>query len=152
MQAGVSRRIELSFVASLSSTRTNDAAFLYEIDLDVLDAVGAAALDSALSGDLTKLNALEGDAPSHGVTTLASRTQEVRKKKISWRINLVGIVNIMSMSELVRTASIAHDEDSGDVVILDKVTSDRVGAITTGRQIRKLRYESTMMSLSYRAN
>ena len=151
MKAGVSRRIELSIAASFSSSRTNDAAFLYEIDLDALDAIGAAALDSALSGDLTKLNALEGDAPSHGVTTLASRTQEVRKKKIAWRINLVGIVNIMSMSELVKTASIAHDEDSGDVVILDKVTSDRVGAITTGRQIRKLLYESTMMSLSYRA-
>jgi len=72
MKAGVSRRIELSFAASLSTTRTNDAAFLYEIDLDALDAIGSAAVDSALAGDLTKLNALEGDAPSHGVTTLAT--------------------------------------------------------------------------------
>lgn len=151
MKAGLSRRIELSVAASLSSSRTDDAAFLYEIDLDALDAIGESALDFALAGDLTKLNALEEHTPSHGITTLASRTQDIRAKKIALRINLVGIVNIMSMSELVRTASIAHDEDSGDVVILDKVTSDRVGAITTRRQIRKLLYESTMMSLSYRA-
>jgi hypothetical protein len=151
MKAGLSRKIELAIAASFSSSSTNEAAFLYEIDLDTLDATGAAALDSALSGDLSPLNALEDEQAAHGIRVLRSRTQSVRKRKVAWRINLVGIVNVLSMSELVRKGSIAHDAESGELVIVDQITSDRVGAITTNKQIRKVLYESTMMSLTYRA-
>ena len=150
MKAGLSRKIELAIAASFSASATDEAAFLYDIDFDNLDAVGAAALDSALAGDLSELNALEDD-PSHGVRVLQSRTLSIRKRKLAWRINLVGIVNVLSMSELVRSGSVAHDEESGELVIVDKITSDRVGAITTNKQIRKLLYESALMSLTYRA-
>jgi hypothetical protein len=151
MQAGLSRRVELALAASIASAAIDEAAFLYEIDLDALDKAGAEAIDQALAGDLTLLNALEGDAAAHGIETIQSRTQALRKKKVSFRVNLVGIVNVLSMKELVKTATVTHDADSGEVVIVDKATSDRVGAITTGKHIRKLLYESTMMSLTYRA-
>ena len=151
MKAGLSRRVELAIAASIAGAATDEAAFLYEIDLDALDKVGADALDQALAGDLTRLNALESDAGSHGIETIQSRTQAIRKKKVAWRLNLVGIVNVLSMKELVKTATVTHDAESGEVVIVDKATSDRVGAITTGKQIRKLLYESTLMSLTYRA-
>jgi hypothetical protein len=151
MKAGLSRKIELALAASFSSSRADEAAFLYEIDLDGLDPTGTAALDSALSGDLSRLNALEDAPAGHGIRVLRSRTQSMRKRKLAWRINLVGIVNVLSMSELVRSGAVAHDAESGEIVIVDKVTSDRVGAITTGKQLRKLLYESTIMSLTYRA-
>ncbi len=53
MKAGLSRRIELAIAASISGAAVDEAAFLYEIDLDALDATGAAAIDRALAGDLT---------------------------------------------------------------------------------------------------
>ncbi len=151
MKAGLSRKVELAVAASFSSSTTNEAAFLYEIDLDALDAEGEAALGSALAGDLSLLNAIEGDAPAHGIHTLASRMRTIRKKKVAWRINVVGIINVLSMRELVKAGSIAHDHESGELVVLDKITSDHVGAITSGKHIRKLLYESTLMSLTYRA-
>jgi hypothetical protein len=151
LKAGLSRKIELAVAASLSLSKQEDAAFLYEIDLDALDATGAKALDSALAGDLSELNLLEDNASAHGIEVLTSKTQTLRKRKVSWRINLVGIVNVLSMRELVRTGSIAHDEESGEVVVTDKITNDHVGAISTSKLIRKLLYESTLMTLSYKA-
>lgn len=151
MKAALSRKIELAIAASFSSSAIDEAAFQYEIDLDALDDDGADAVDSALAGDLGPINALEDSAAAHGIRVLRSRTRSIRKKRLAWRINLVGIVNVLSMSELVRSGTVAHDQESGELVIVDKITSDRVGAITTNRQIRKLLYESTVMSLTYRA-
>lgn len=151
MTAGLSRRIELAIAASFSSAAVDEAAFLYEIDLDALDHEGADAVDSALSGDLSLINGIEEREAEHGIRVLRSRTRSIRTKRLTWRINLVGIVNVLKMSELVQSGSVAHDEESGEVVIVDKITKDRVGAMTTNRQIRKLLYESTMMSLTFRA-
>jgi hypothetical protein len=151
MKAGLSRKIELSLAASFSSISTNEAAFLYEIDLAALDAAGASAIDSALSGDLTALNALDQAGQGSGIKVLRSRTQAVSKKKVSWRLNLIGIVNVLSMKELVKSGTVAVDEESGEVVIVDKITSDRVGATSVRKHIRRLLYESTIMSLTYRA-
>ena len=151
MKAALSRKIELAIAASFSSSATDEAAFLYEIDLAALDNEGAAALDSALAGDLSLINAIDDVEQAHGIRVLKSRTRSIRKRRVAWRINLVGIINVLSMSELVKSASVAHDEESGELVIIDKITSDHVGAITKNKQIRKLLYESTVMSLTYRA-
>jgi hypothetical protein len=152
MTAGLSRKLEVAVGAQFSALKQDEAAFLYEIDLDALDQAGSAAVDRALSGDLTALNDLEPALPGHGIRMLLSRTELLRVKSISWQINLVGLINVLSMTELVRTGTIVHDEESGELVITDKVTKDRVGAITTPKQIRKLLYESTMMTLTYRAS
>lgn len=151
MKAGLSRRLELAVSAEFSALESNEAAFLYEIDLDALDADGAAAIDRALAGDLTALNAIELDGSRHGIRTVQSRTQALSRKTVSWRINLVGIVNVLSMRELVRSGSVAHDTDSGELVIVDKVTGDRVGASVGPREIRRLLYESALMTLTYKA-
>jgi hypothetical protein len=152
MKGGLSRKLEVAINARLASLREDEAAFLYDIDLDTLDGAGADAIDQALTGNLTALNALEPELPAHGITLLQSQTDVLRKKSVKWRINLLGIINVLSMSELVRTGSVLHDEESGELLITDKVTSDRVGAIVAPKHIRKLLYESTMMTLTYKAS
>ncbi len=152
MKTGLSRKLEVALAAQFSALRHDEAAFLYDVEVDRLDATGAAAIDAALAGDLSHLTALESEAAGHGIRVLQSRTQELRKKTISWRINLVGIVNVLSVSELVRTGTIVHDEVSGELLITDKVTSDRVGAIVGAKTIRKLLYESALMTLTYKAS
>ena len=151
MKAGISRKLEVAVSAAFSSMSQNEAAFLYEIDIDALDAKGAAAIDRALAGDLTAMTALEPQLPRHGISVLQSRTESLRKRTIRWRVNLVGIVNVLSLQELVRTGTVVHDHESGELVITDKMTSDRVGSITGPRQIRKLLYESAVMTLTYKA-
>ncbi len=151
MRAGMSRKLEVAIAAAFSASTDNDAAFLYEINLDRLDGTGSDAIDAALAGDLGPLSRLDATAQSHGIRVLRSKTQLTREKRINWRINLVGLVNVLSMAALVRTGTIAHDEESGELVIADAVSSSRLGGTTTARQIRRLLYESTLMSLTYKA-
>jgi hypothetical protein len=151
MKDGLSRKLEVAIGARLASLREDEAAFLYDIDVATLDDVGAAAVDQALAGDLTALNVLEPQLPAHGITLLQSQTDALRKKSVQWRINLLGVINVLSLSELVRTGTVLRDEESGELLITDKVTSDRVGAVVGPKQIRKLLYESTMMTLTYKA-
>jgi hypothetical protein len=151
MKDGLSRKLEVAIGARLASLRQDEAAFLYDIDLGTLDEVGAAAVEQALSGNLAVLNAVEPQLPAHGITLLQSQTDALRKKSVQWRINLLGVINLLSLSELVRSGTVFRDEESGELLITDKVTSDRVGAAIGPKQIRKLLYESTMMTLTYKA-
>ena len=151
MKDGLSRKLEVAINSRFASLHQDEAAFLYDIDLATLDDAGAAAVDRALAGDLTTLNALEPQLPAHGITLLQSQTDALRKKSVQWRLNLLGVINVLSLSELVRTGTVLHDEESGELLITDKVTSDRVGAVIGPKQMRKLLYESTMMTLTYKA-
>jgi hypothetical protein len=90
--------------------------------------------------------------PGHGLRLLRSASQSLREKQVRWRINLVGIVNLLSMRELVRIGTVVHDAESGELVVTDKITSDRVGASLGPKKLRKLLYESTLMTLTYKAS
>jgi hypothetical protein len=89
--------------------------------------------------------------PAHGLRVLRSASQTLREKQVRWRINLVGIVNLLSMRELIRIGTVVHDQESGELVVTDKITSDHVGANLGPKAIRKLLYESTLMTLTYKA-
>lgn len=152
MKAAISRKLEVSISGQLSSLTRDEAAFMYEVDLDRLDAAGRAAIDRALAGDFTAINALEPDMPGHGLRVLRSASQTLKQKQVRWRINLVGIVNLLSMRELVRIGTVVHDEESGELVVTDKITSDHVGATVGPRKLRKLLYESMLMTMTYKAS
>ena len=151
MRAGISRRLSLELSAAFSSLEQNEAAFCYEIDFEHLDAAGAAAVDEALAGNLRSLNGLEPDLPAHGIRVLQSRTEKLQQKEVKWRLNLIGLVNILSLTELARTGTVFHDEESGELIVTDKVTSDRLGATTKGRALRKMLFESVMLTATYKA-
>ncbi|MFN8058046.1 MAG: hypothetical protein U0Q12_12850 [Vicinamibacterales bacterium] len=151
MRAGLSRKVSLELGASLSSMGQDEAAFLYDIDLDSLDAIGSRALDRALAGDLVELNLLEPSLPAHGIAVLQSRTAHLRRRRVQWRVNLVGLVNVLSLTELVRTGSVFHDRESGELVVADRATTERVGARTESKALRTLLFESVMLSATYKA-
>jgi hypothetical protein len=152
MKAGLSRKLSLELAASFSSLAHDEAAFLYEIDPAALDSAGAAAVNKALSGNLSALNALEPELPAHGIAIVQSRTEHLRRRQVKWRLNVVGLVNALSLHELARKAEVVHDEESGEVVITDAATSERVKAITNRRELRKLLYESLMLTVTYKAS
>jgi hypothetical protein len=150
MRAGMSRKLNVEFAAAFSLLKKEDAAFEYEIDLDELDAHGRAALDKALAGDLTDLNAMESSA-AHGIRTTQSVLTTLRKKTVRWRINLLGLVNVLSVVELAKSGTVFFDDESGELTITDEVTLKRIGAVTNRSEIRKARYESAMLTATYKA-
>ena len=152
IQNGLSRKLALELGASFSSLKQTDAAFLYEIDLNTLDAVGAAAIDKALSGNLGDLNRLEPTLPGHGIALKESRTSHLRTKQVAWRVNVIGLVNVLSLKELAVEATVVHDADSGELLMTDAATSQKVKAITSRKDLHKLLFESLMLTVTYKAS
>lgn len=108
-------------------------------------------MNKALSGDLSDLNRLEPQLPGHGIAIVESRTNRLRQKQVRWRLNVVGLLNVLSLHELATQATVVHDEQSGELLITDAATSRKVRAATSPRELRKLLYQSLMLTLTYKA-
>jgi hypothetical protein len=83
---------------------------------------------------------------------IETRTGNLRQKRVRWRINLLGIVNVLSLTELVRQGTVIHDPESGELMIADEVTSKRIGALSESKSIRKAIFECAMLSSTYKAS
>ena len=62
------------------------------------------------------------------------------------RLNLVGIINIVSRSQLVKSAQCSTVRSPGEIVIADEVSMERLKGVTESRSIRKQLYESVMLT------
>ena len=151
LKAGLSRKLEVAVSAGFTSLQQNEAAFCYDLDLAALDAAGEAAVNKALSGDLSELTLLVPAGAGHGVTLVRSRTQELWKRTVRWRLNLLGLVNVLSVTELVAKGTVLHDEESGEVVITDEASKNSVNATIKGKDLRRLLYQSLMLTVTYKA-
>ena len=76
----------------------DEAIFDYEIQPGALDGVSTSAVNRALHGDLTALTELASPA---GVTLRSSVLTRVRSKGVALKVNLLGIVNLISVSNLI---------------------------------------------------
>ena len=148
------RKLEISLVAALTAAESHGAAFLYEFDLNSLDAAGTAALAAALHGDLSGLT---GDSLPAGVQMVRSIATDLQQTGLTWKINLLGIYNYISTSELVRQGTVVYEPATGDLVITDKATAQRFAAATVnfGADTDKLRHvlaDSFFITAVYRGS
>jgi len=156
LEAGISRKLEVALGFELSSERTAEAAFLFEIEIDKLDDAGRKALHNALDGDLSGLARREEQLPA-GVTLIRSILTEVQKKKHALKFNLLGIYNFISVSSLVLKGTVMFEPSTGDVIITDKATASRITASTLNfaadtKKLRKVLAESVLITAAYRCS
>ncbi len=133
------RKIEISVLAALTAGNSHSAAFLYEFDLDGLDAAGNSALAAALRGNLAGLT---GDSLPIGAEMVRSIATDLQKTGMTWKVNLLGIYNYSSTTELVRQGTVAFEPVTGDLVITDKATAQQIAVSTVnfGADTDKLRH------------
>lgn len=161
VQAGVQRTLELALSFELGSLSAKEAAFLYEVDLQALDPNGRQAILDALGGDLTRLLADEDHLPA-GIKAIQNIFTNLRQAKYVFRINLLGIYNFISVSELILKGQTLFDAETGEVTLTDTATASRIktGALNVGgkpnaadpRQLHKLLASSFLITASYRAS
>ena len=153
LQEGVNHAVQASLDLALSSTADDETIFEYEIQPGGLDAASTSAVNGALHGDLT---ALTGLPPSAGVTLRTSLLTRMRSRGVTLKVNLLGIVNLISVSNLIGKCEILSDAASGTVTIKETAASQRIGAITNAadRQeaLRKAIFESVLVTTTYRAS
>ncbi|MGB9457103.1 MAG: hypothetical protein WCB12_13735 [Bryobacteraceae bacterium] len=148
------RKLEVSLLAALTTGESHGAAFLYEFDLAGLDTVGNAALAAALHGDLSRLT---GDSLPAGVQMVRSIATDLQQTGMTWKVNLLGIYNYSSATELVREGTVAFEPVTGDLVITDKATAQQiaVSAVNFGADSDKLRHllaDSFLITAVYRGS
>src|ERR1035437_1556103 len=123
LQEGVDHALQASLDLALSTAAEDEAVFAYEIQLGALDGASTAAVNRALHGDLTALSELESPA---GVTLRSSILTRMRSQGVTLKVNLLGIVNLISVSKLIGKCEILSDVASGTVTI--KETGKKKGA------------------------
>jgi hypothetical protein len=160
IEEGVSHSLEASLDLILSQATDNQAAFQYELDLDALDDASSSAVNRALRGDLRALTAFEhpsaiGGIIAPGVKLLDSVLSRTRTNGVTLRVNLLGIVNLLSISKLVSNCEFLVEPASGDLTIKETAQSDRISAITDmlrkQEALRKALFESVLVTTTYRA-
>jgi hypothetical protein len=154
IKAGIDRRLEVALALEFGSLDTQQAAFLYEIDLKMLDAKGSLAVHHALDGDLSHLTELENTLPA-GVKMLRSILTTIREKQYTFKVNLLGIYNYISISKLILKGTVLYEPSSGDLVITDKATASRIQATQVnfgadGEKLRKVLAENFLITAFYR--
>jgi hypothetical protein len=157
---GMSHSVQVSVNEALTALSDDQAAFQYEIQLERLDPAGAQAVRSALRGDFHLLTQMEdgvdeGGQIAPGIRMMNSVLTKTRKRGASLKLNLLGILNFISISELIQSSEILTDEATGDVTIKETVSGQRISAITAPMDrheaLRKAMFDSVLITTTYRA-
>lgn len=160
IKTGLDHSLKASIDLVLASSSDDGAAFQYYVQPAKLTAAASLAVHKALDGDLGLLTAMEdtmqqGGILAPGLQMRNSLLTEVRKHGTRLKINLLGIVNLVTISELMLKGETLTDDVTGDVTINETVTGNRISAITTpldrNEALRKALFNSIMVTTSYRA-
>ena len=163
IKSGIDHSVQASFDDALALLTEDEAAFQYQIEVHTVqsDPIANNAVHRALEGDLSLLTALEdGIQPdgtiAPGVKMLKSVFNTSRKKETTFKLNLFGLVNSISISDLIRNSKVVQDPVTGDVTITDSTTGTAINAILDPLKkqeaLRKLMFDSVMVTAAYRAS
>jgi len=161
IKGSIDHSLRASVDLALSKAADDQIVFQYEIHPDLLDAAASEALHRALEGDLSSLTALEITMKPDGtllpgIKMLNSVMSKTRTTGVSLAVNLLGIVNLVSVSELIRKCEFLTEPASGGLTIRETVEGDHISAITNplDRQeaLRKAIFSSVLVTTTYRAS
>jgi hypothetical protein len=160
IKSGLDHSLQVSVDQVLSSATDDQAAFQYEIQPTKLSAQANVAVHKALDGDLSLLTLMEegmqeGGMLAPGVKMLNSVFSKAKTNGATLKLNLLGILNFLTVSELIRKSEILTDDVTGDVTIKETVTGNSITAVTEplarNAALRKAIFDSVLATTSYRA-
>ena len=159
IQGGLDSSLQVSLNAALSELSSEEAAFQYELRPGAMDAASRAAVQRALGGDFSALPLADaGGAPAPiapGVRLTSSVLTDSRKLQATLHINLFGLVNVLSVSELL-LKSVVVDDRSGAVTLADSATANRIAAVVEPMRrqaaLRQAMFESLLLTAAYRVS
>ena len=155
LRAAIQRNLALSLQEELHALASQEAAYLYEINLNALGPDGRATIQDALRLNLSGLSASSRSLP-RGIREIQSLLTTTRTKGQSLKINILGIYNYASMTDLTIKGTVLTDPASGEVVITDGATANRIsGAVNflaDPDKLRKVLAQSFLITAAYRCS
>ncbi len=160
IKGGLDHSLQASLDVILSAATDDQADFQYQIKSAQLSPEANLAVHKALEGDLSLLTLMEeniqaGGILAPGVKMLNSVLSKTRDHGVTLKINLLGILNYLTVSELIRKSEILRDDVSGDVTIKETVTGNSITAMVEpmarNEALRKAIFDSLLATTAYRA-
>jgi hypothetical protein len=158
LKAGIDHSLRASLDLALANSIDNQVTFQYDIQPAKLDWSSTDAVNRALRGDLSRLTAWEetmgpDGTLAPGVKLLNSVFSTAKTSGFALKLNLLGIVNLVSSSQLLNNCEFLFDPASGDVTIRETAESDKLSAVVDPykRQdaLRKAIFESVLVTTTY---
>jgi hypothetical protein len=155
LKAGIQRGLQLSVQEQLLTSSSQGVAFLYEINLNELGTDGRNAIQDALRLNLSSLSVSPLSLP-HGIREIQNLLTTTRTTGHTLKLNLLGIYNFTSVSDLILKGTVFTDPASGEIVITDNATANQVsGAINflaNPDKLRKVLAQSFLITAAYRCS
>jgi len=163
IKSAIDHSLQASIDETLSRVADNQVAFQYHIEVDAAqsDPVANEAVHRALEGNLSYLTALEAEIETDGtiapgVKVISSVFAASVKNEVSFKINLLGLVNVLSLSDLIRGGKVIQDPVSGDLTIADTVTGTQIEALAEPpkkqERLRQAMFESVLVTAAYKTS
>lgn len=161
IKQGLDHRVQASVNEVLAASSEEQAVFQYEIQPARLSPAASTAVHRALDGDLRLITALEENAGADGIVApgirmLNSVLTETRKRGVTFRLNLLGVLNYTSLADFVRASEVLTDNVTGDVTIKQTVSGQRITALFNSQDrdeaLRKAMFDSVLVTTVYRAS
>jgi hypothetical protein len=155
LKAAIQRRLELSILEELHTDSSQEAAFLYEISLNDLAPDGRAAIQEALKLNLSSLWKSSASLP-RGIREIKNILTTTKTKGHSLKINILGLYNYSSISDLTLQGTVLTDPASGEIVITDSATATRISGsinfLADSDKLRKALAQSFLITAAYRCS
>ena len=154
--ASIDRSLTLAAQLQASGLRDDEALFAYDIDLTGVGEHEKVAIGAALHGQLASIDEVAA-RPGGPIRFGASATRQLNERKTSWRINVLGILNVANFVELVREGSVTFDPVSGALTAADRISSRRIRVTSRPlesdtEKLRKVLLESLLVTAAYQAS
>ena len=153
----INRTLRIAAELQFSSVRRGEALFAFDIDVSALTKAGRDAVVRRIEGPARQALQEAASASAPGIRMVHTGILRTRERRIAWRINLLGIVNVSSVAELVSKGTLTYDPLTGELNAADAITSKHIVVKTRpfesdGEKVRKLMLESMMVSAAYQAS
>jgi hypothetical protein len=155
VKAAVDRNLQVGLAAELSSLGSDEAAFLYEVDLSGLSGDGVNAVRAALRGNLSGV--ADATRLPAGITAIRSILTTANTSRFSLKVNLLGIFNYASVSRLTLSGKVTYTPSTGDLVIADTATASLIQSTTINfgadeDKLLKVMSDSFLITAAYRGS
>lgn len=154
VKESIERSLELALTFELEESSSRAAAFLFEIDVASLNDAGRAAVDDAMGGDLTSLLS-SAASPLPGIVFQKNILTRIRSRKHALKLNVFGLYNAFSISELISKSNVLVSPETGELIITDTNSASRIRGkvfyLAREDKLRELVAEHLVITVVYRA-
>ena len=138
-----------SLKAALESSTVRNRAFLYEVDLNKLDAQSRPALESALTGDFTAIT--KAGPALNGITPLDSALTRTKEDTRTFAVHFLGILNAASVNDFVVKSKVDFTSNTQELVLSDESLQVVENSLAADK-LRKLILKDITLTIPASAN